>query len=306
VNSPLVRIRNITRHYGDYCAVDRVSFDLHAGEIVGLLGPNGAGKSTSMQIISGCLAPGCGEVLLNGVDLIRQPIEAKRSLGYLPEIPPLYPEMRVDEYLDHCARLHGVPRGDATEARERAKRLCGLAEHGRRLIQGLSKGYQQRVGIAQAIIHRPKVIILDEPTSGLDPNQIIEIRMLIKSLAEQCGILLSTHILQEAQSLCDRVEVLNQGRLVFSEALDKLENATAPILLTLAAPPGISELETLPGITRVDDLGGGCFRLTREEGLDPAAIAERAVTNGWRLRLLTPERQNLEAVFTRLTSGESP
>ena len=305
MTEPLVRIKNLSRYYGDYCAVDGISFDLYPGEVLGFLGPNGAGKSTTMGIISGCLAPTRGEVLLNGVDLLKQPGEAKRELGFLPEHPPLYREMKVDEYLRYCGRLHKITSDRLTEAVERAKQRCGLTDHGGRLIDNLSKGYQQRLGIAQAIIHDPKVIILDEPSSGLDPNQIKEIRSLIRELGKSCAIIISTHILPEVEAICDRVQILHRGRLVFSEYLETLNNRESKLLITLGNPPPIDQLQALPGIVSVEALDEKSYRIMLEAGADPALIAEASSSNGWLLRQLTPEQQNLERIFTQLTTGEA-
>ena len=180
----LIQVDQLTRFYGDHCAVDNVSFALRKGEILGFLGPNGAGKSSTMQMICGNLAPTSGQIRVNGIDILDNPKDAKRELGYLPEIPPVYRELTVDEYLGYCARLHGIPRDRQKAALEQAKDRCGLTDVGERLIGNLSKGYQQRVGIAQAILHMPAVIILDEPTVGLDPLQIREIRELIRELGK--------------------------------------------------------------------------------------------------------------------------
>ncbi len=303
---PLIEADRLYRYYGDLCAVQDLSFELHPGEVLGLLGPNGAGKSTTMGIISGCLAPGSGTVRLNGVDLQKQPQQAKQGLGYLPEHPPLYPELTVDEYLQFCARLHGIPPSGTATAIARAKERCGLGETGWRLIANLSKGYQQRVGIAQAVIHNPSVIILDEPTSGLDPNQIREIRGLIRELGEAHGVILSTHILPEVQMICNRVLILHQGRLVFSGQPDQLEQRGPPaLLIDLEQPPILQELADLPGVTAVKPLEGNSFRLLLDKTASPGALSAQMVHNDWGLRELTPERHDLERIFTELTSGEA-
>lgn len=301
---PLINIQNLSRFYGDFCAVDNISFELYPGEVLGFLGPNGAGKSTTMRILSGALAPSSGQVLLSGIDLLADPLAAKVNLGYLPEHPPLYQDMTVNEYLGFCARLHHIEKAQLGQAVEEAKQQCGLTDSGRRLIANLSKGYQQRVGIAQAIIHNPKVIILDEPTSGLDPNQILEIRALIRELAERCGIILSTHILPEVQAVCDRVQILNQGKLVFSEQLQLITDKTEQLVIVLGVPPEIDELADLPGVIQAEMLDEGKFRLALTTDADPAVISERAVRNGWHLQELTPEKQNLEQIFTQLTTME--
>ncbi|HEX7382424.1 MAG TPA: ABC transporter ATP-binding protein, partial [Nevskiaceae bacterium] len=216
----LIEAQSLSRRYGATLAVSGLNLSLHQGEILGLLGPNGAGKSTVMRMLTGCLAPTTGSVRINGIALAARPRLAKRFLGYLPEQPPVYPELSVDEYLAYCARLHHVPAGERATAIAYAKQACGLDEMSRRLIGNLSKGYQQRVGIAQAIVHRPEVVVLDEPTVGLDPIQIREIRKLIRGLGDRHSVILSSHILPEIQSLCDRVMIINHGRVVYSETIE--------------------------------------------------------------------------------------
>ncbi|MDV6343596.1 ABC transporter ATP-binding protein [Nitrosomonas sp. Is37] len=214
---------NLSRSFGKHIAVHRVDLELKRGEVLGLLGPNGAGKSTTMQMLTGNLAPTSGSVQICGIDLLKNPREAKRHIGYLPENPPLYKELTVDEYLQFAARLHHIDLSRIDSVLTEVKQRCGLSNIGKRLISTLSKGYQQRVGIAQAIIHQPEVIILDEPSVGLDPNQIREIRILIRELGKSSSVLLSTHILSELESVCDRVQIMNQGIMVFNAALAELK-----------------------------------------------------------------------------------
>ena len=219
---PALRARNLSRFYGNHRAVEGLNLDLHPGEVLGLLGPNGAGKSTTMQMLTGNLAPSTGSVEICGVDLIENPVGAKTHLGYLPEIPPLYRELTVSEYLYLAARLHRVPKSSLDAAVKQALLHCGLEEVAKRLVGNLSKGYQQRLGIAQAIVHTPSVIILDEPTAGLDPLQIRDIRTLIEELGHTHSIVLSTHILAEAEALCSQLLILHQGRAVFSGSMEAL------------------------------------------------------------------------------------
>ena len=219
----LIQADHLHRYYGKHHALNDISVTLYQGEVLGLLGKNGAGKSTTMQLLTGNLAPSRGTVNINAISLQNQPIEAKRQLGYLPETPPLYRDMRVLEYLRYCARLHDISKADLECAVNKTLQRCGLEEMQQRLIGNLSKGYQQRVGIAQAIIHEPAVIILDEPTVGLDPIQIQEIRGLIKALAQDHSVILSTHILQEVEAVCDRVQIIKKGRTVFVDTLDALK-----------------------------------------------------------------------------------
>lgn len=199
--SALIQAKNLHRYYADTHAVNNVSIELNQGEILGLLGPNGAGKSSCLQMLCGALAPSAGQILINDLDLLDQPIQAKQHIGYLPDKPPLYQELSVNEYLDYAARLRRIPGSQLKPLRDHAIQRCGLEDYGKRLIANLSKGYQQRVGIAQAIIHQPEIIILDEPTVGLDPIQMREIRKLIIELGKQHGVILSTHILPEVQAV---------------------------------------------------------------------------------------------------------
>ncbi|WP_308811232.1 ABC transporter ATP-binding protein [Nitrosomonas oligotropha] len=211
--------QNLTRHYGEVVAVHQFDLQLRRGEVLGLLGPNGAGKSTTLRMLTGNLAPSSGGVEICGVDLLDKPQEAKAHVGFLPEIPPLYFDMTVNEYLLLAARLHRVPKEALKAALENVKQRCGLEQHSNNLIGTLSKGYQQRVGIAQAIIHNPDVIILDEPTVGLDPNQMREIRQLIRELGTTSSVILSTHILPEVENVCDRVQIMHQGGIVFDQSM---------------------------------------------------------------------------------------
>ena len=220
----LIVASGLSRFYGSHCAVDGLNLELRRGEVLGLLGPNGAGKSTTMQMLTGNLAPGTGEILVNGVDLLDQPRLAKANIGYLPEQPPVYRDLSVAEYLHFVARLHGLSGKRAKAAMTAACERCSLNDVYHRLIGNLSKGFQQRVGIAQAILHEPAIIILDEPTVGLDPIQIREIRALIRQLGESHGVILSTHILPEVQSVCDRVQILNRGKTVFNGELSDSES----------------------------------------------------------------------------------
>jgi ABC-2 type transport system ATP-binding protein len=295
------------RSFGTRHAVQDVSLTLHRGEVLGLLGPNGAGKTTTMQMITGNLAPTAGEILVCGVDLLERPTAAKARIGYLPETPPLYRDFSVDEYLQTAARLHRVPRAGIAVAAERAKKRCGLVDMGSRLIGTLSKGYQQRVGIAQAIVHDPDVVVLDEPTVGLDPNQIREIRALIRELAADHSVLLSTHILPEVESVCDRVQILSQGRVVYADTIAALKQHRGGQALTVAlhSPPPVSELRALPGVKDVTELATNRFRLFHEPGADPTdELVRRSVERGWALRELSPVETSLEEVFVHLTQRE--
>jgi ABC-2 type transport system ATP-binding protein len=300
----LIEARGLTRRYGPNVAVESIDLTLRRGEILGLLGPNGAGKSTTMKMLTGNLAPTGGTVKINGIDLAADPKSAKRAIGYLPEQPPVHPELTVDEYLEFAAALHGVAKKDRAAALQRAKQACGLSEVSRRLIGNLSKGYQQRVGLAQAIIHRPPVIILDEPTVGLDPIQIREIRSLIATLAKEHSVILSSHILPEIQAVCSRVLIVNRGRVVFHESLAKLASEAVPsYFVQFSRPPEHLEL---PGVSAISALGEGRYRIESDPSFDPReALVERSVANGWGLLELRRQTRSLEEIFVSLTSGEA-
>jgi ABC-2 type transport system ATP-binding protein len=303
----LIKVEALSRLYGSHRAVDDISFEVHRGEVLGFLGPNGAGKSTTMQMITGNLAPSHGRVTINGMDILDQPKAAKAEIGYLPEQPPLYRELTVDEYLRYCARLNRIPRHNVNQALASAKERCGLAAVGTRLIGNLSKGYQQRVGIAQAIIHAPAVVVLDEPTVGLDPIQIREIRHLIRELGGEHSVILSTHILPEVQATCDRVQIINKGKLVLSDSIEGLTQRmqTSSLLLRLRQTPALETLAALPGVEAVEPCDDGRLRVRHAPQSNPAeALAAAAVTGEWGLLELTPERRTLEEIFVDITTEE--
>lgn len=301
----LVQVENLSRYYQNHRAINHLSFTLNAGEVLGFLGPNGAGKSTTMQVISGNLAPSEGEVSIAGHDIIEEPREAKRQIGYLPEHPPLYRDASVDEYLRYCARLHRIARPQVSAAVDRVKAQCGLEENGRRLIGNLSKGYQQRVGIAQAIIHNPPVVILDEPTVGLDPIQIREIRELIRSLGSEHSVILSTHILSEVQTTCDRVQIIRAGELIYNASTESLNQGhEVSVKVALRKAVAASALTEIAGIDHAEALGDGRFRLIFATGANPDALVSHAVEQQWGLYELIPEQQSLEDLFIELTQHE--
>lgn len=302
--STLVEVNNLVRNYGDLCAVDDVSFSLNKGEVLGFLGPNGAGKSTTMKMICGTLAPTAGEIKINGYDILEDPKLAKAELGFLPEIPPLYRELTVDEFLTYCAKLHGLRKHAVHAAVKHGKEKCGLEEMSHRLIANLSKGYQQRVGIAQAILHNPSVIILDEPTVGLDPIQIMEIRELIKTLGNEHSVILSTHILPEVQQSCDRVQIIHHGKLVLSESIENLNKqmSSSSLHVRFKTPADPKLIEQIAGVVSIDPQDERLYRVHHQQQNNPAAaIAEMAVANSWGLLELTPEKHSMEEIFLSLT-----
>jgi len=305
----LVSVERVWRSYGELVAVRDLNFELRRGEVLGFLGPNGAGKSSTMQMLAGSLAPSAGRIRIQGVDLLDEPGRAKAFLGYLPEQPPVYPELSVREYLRFCARLHAIPRSAVQAAMDRAMQRCGLTDVADRLIGNLSKGYQQRAGIAQAIIHEPAVVILDEPTVGLDPIQIREIRNLIHELGRDHSVILSTHILPEVQTLCSRVLIIHRGRVVYSDSMQSLDAGLGADRLVLGALrlPDEKLLANLPGVTGVEMLGGNRARLRYAADAEfPARLSVAAVDGNWGLLELTPERKTLEQVFVEFTSGDAP
>jgi ABC-2 type transport system ATP-binding protein len=302
--STLIEVHHLTRQFGNHCAVDDVSFSLGKGEVLGFLGPNGAGKSTTMKMICGNLTPTVGEIKINGYDIIEQPKLAKAELGFLPEIPPLYPDLTVDEYLTYCAKLHGLRKAAIKTAVERGKLKCGLSDMGKRLITNLSKGYQQRVGIAQAILHNPSVIILDEPTVGLDPIQILEIRELIRELGKLHSVISSTHILPEVQQSCSRVQIMHHGKLVLNESIEGLSRrmTSSSLKVKFREQPDLDILRALHLVDAIDDLDGQQYRIHHTQDANLAeAIAELAVNKHWGLLELTPEKHDMEHIFLSIT-----
>jgi ABC-2 type transport system ATP-binding protein len=301
-----VSAHELSRNFGGNIAVRGVDIELRRGEVLGLLGPNGAGKTTTMQMLTGNLAPSTGSVDICGIDLLDKPAAAKARIGYLPEVPPLYKELTVDEYLQFAARIHRVPHKNAKEAVTRAKRRCGVDVGGGKLIGSLSKGYQQRVGIAQAIVHEPDVVILDEPTVGLDPIQIREIRSLIRELRDQHSVILSTHILPEVEAVCDRVNILHRGAIVYSDSIEALRRFRGgqALRVGLRHPPSVEIIQALHGVASAQMIDG-FVRIMPSEGQDPIdALVSAAVERGWGLHYLAPEAASLEDVFVQLTTAE--
>lgn len=297
----------LTRLYGGRAAVSEVSFNLAKGQVLGFLGPNGAGKSTTMKMLTGNLAPTLGSVKICGIDMIEKPKEAKALIGYLPEMRPLYKEFTVDEYLTIAARLHNVPSKQIKKAVEVAKERCGLGHMSKRLIENLSNGYQQRVGIAQAIIHNPMVVILDEPTVGLDPIQIRDIRTLIKEIGQEHSVIVSTHILPEVEMVCDHVQIIDQGKLVFNGGIDVLKKQRRgdKLLAGFSNMPDIEAVEKIKGVAEAEVTENNMMRIRMEEDAEPQeAIVKAAVRHSWGLYQIAPDQTSLEDVFVQLTHQE--
>jgi ABC-2 type transport system ATP-binding protein len=311
----VIEVQHLTKRYGPVTAVDDVSFRAERGEILGFLGPNGAGKTTTMRILTGYMPPTDGKALVSGYDVQEQPIQAKRRTGYLPETPPLYPDMTVRDYLDFCARIKGVPGAERTARVKTSMERTRIADVGHRHCGKLSKGYRQRVGLAQALLHNPEVLILDEPTAGLDPKQIIETRQLIKQLGGDHTVILSTHILPEVSQTCHRIVIINKGRVV---AVDTPENLTSRLrgtetMFLQVDTPGTDPSEVLrvvPGVTqvRVAENRGTVtsLEIESETGRDVRRELSAAVVNrGWGLLELRPMRMSLEEIFLHLTTEDT-
>ena len=311
----MIEVKGLSKHYGPVRAVDDVSFSVGQGEIVGFLGPNGAGKSTTMKVLACYLAPTGGTAAVNGHDIVDDPLKVRRNTGYLPENTPLYEDMGVVEYLRYMARLQGVPGGSISQRVDEVIRLCDVAKMAHKDISALSKGYRQRVGLAQALLSDPPVLILDEPTSGLDPKQIVEIRQLIQEIAADKAILLSTHILPEAQNTCNRILIISEGRLVGEGTSDELlELAAGEERYTLqlkggSSPAARDALGTLSGVSSVDELsanGEVHLKVSAERGTDlREGIFDLCVAKGFKLLGLEHESTSLEDVFLKLTGGSS-
>jgi len=306
----MIEVEGLTKIYVDTPVVDTLSFFVPEGQILGFLGPNGAGKTTAMRMITAFLPPTAGRVVVAGVDLDADPVGLRRNIGYLPENVPLYPELRVDEYLKFRADVEGVARPDLQGRLDYVVERCMLGDVRRQVIGTLSKGYRQRVGLAGALIHKPQVLILDEPTVGLDPNQIIKVRELITELGRDHTVVLSTHILPEVEQVCERVFIIDRGRIVADGTPDALRtrllgNPVVRVEVRGAGGDAADALARLPGVSGVDERSAGVFSVEHTTESDPReAIFHLAVDRGWVLVGLTPERATLEDVFVRLTTAD--
>jgi ABC-2 type transport system ATP-binding protein len=312
----VIEVQHLSKRYGPVAAVQDVSFRVERGEILGFLGPNGAGKTTTMRVLTGYMPPTEGKAIVAGFDVFEQPIEAKRRTGYLPETPPLYPDMTVAEYLAFVAKIKGVPSADRKARVKAVMDRTRIADMADRLCSRLSKGYRQRVGLAQALIHNPDVLILDEPTAGLDPKQIIETRELIKELAGDHTIILSTHILPEVSQTCQRVVIINKGKVVAVDTPDNLTarlrgSETMYLQVDAAGADAGPAIARINGVTRVAEAdkrdGRVGYEVESEQGHDVRRdLARTVVTNGWGLLELRPLRISLEEIFLSLTTEEVP
>ncbi|WP_099293385.1 MULTISPECIES: ABC transporter ATP-binding protein [unclassified Butyricimonas] len=300
----IVKVEHLSHRYSVQWAVKDISFEIPKKGIYGLLGSNGAGKSTVMNIICGVLKQTEGNVFIHGADTRLDPLEAKKHIGFLPQQAPLYTDMTVEEYLTHSAYLRRMPDAEIKAAVEETMERCSIMHFRSRLIKNLSGGYQQRVGIAQAIVHKPALVVFDEPTNGLDPTQILDIRRLIQDIAKERTVILSTHILREVHAICDYLLMIEQGKLVFSGTVDQFDNYIVPstIFLQLADAPAPEVLMQVEGVTGVEELGGQRFRISFE---DAEGVLERLVEassrNRWRLVEIRPEKSSLDDIFAALS-----
>jgi ABC-2 type transport system ATP-binding protein len=316
----MITVKDLTKRYARTVAVDQISFSVEKGQIVGFLGPNGAGKTTTMRMLTCFLPPSSGTATVAGFDVLEQPLEVKRRIGYLPETPPLYPEMETAEYLTFVGKLKGLSGSELTKRVDFACERCAITDVKKKILGKLSKGYRQRVGLAQAIIHNPDVLILDEPTAGLDPKQINETRDLIKNLAGDHTIILSTHILPEVEQTCQHVIIINKGKLVATDSVENLQaraRGAESVLVEVAGRNGNLDLavvqkrlEQIRGVGRVEyktsHANRSVFEVESLKGFVRGDLARAVVEAGWDLNELRPAAMSLEEVFLQLTGGETP
>lgn len=300
----IIKTVRLSHKYTSAWAIRDINIDISKKGIFGLLGSNGAGKSTIMNIMCGVLNQTQGEVYINGINLHKNSIEAKKLIGFLPQVGPLYTDLTVKEYLVYCAKLRLMNKEAIAVALEEVMKKCNIANVQDRLLKNLSGGYRQRVGLAQAIIHKPKLVILDEPTNGLDPVQIAEVRNLIREIAHERTVILSSHILSEIQMLCQEIIMIEQGQIVFSDTMEEFNNYIAPqsMLATFENPPSVDVLTTIPGITRVDKLTSKSFRLFYDGS---SSVSETIITDSvhkqWRLKELAIEKNSIDEIFKQLS-----
>ena len=306
MENAILNIVNLSHRYSTQWAVKDLNFKIEKNGIYGLLGSNGAGKSTAMNIICGALKQTSGEVYINGINTLKDPVNSKKSFGFLPQKPPLHVDLTVEEYLLHAARMRQMPESKCKEAAEVAMKKCDITHFRNRLIRNLSGGYQQRVGIAQAIIHSPGIVIFDEPTNGLDPNQILEIRNLIKEIAEDRTVILSTHMLSEVQAICDYILMIEQGDIVFSGSMTDFDTYILPtsFVVSLASPPAVNEFMEIKGVLNVEELGGNSYRIKFENADDTMErFINTSIEKSWHLKSIQLEKISLDAIFSELSNN---
>lgn len=300
----IAKIQHLSHRYSRDWAIKDISFEITEKGILGLLGSNGAGKSTTMNILCGVINQTEGDVFIDGINVRTNPVEAKKLIGFLPQKAPLHLELTVDEYLIHCAHMRSIPSVKIHEALEIAKEKCGISHFSKRVLSNLSGGYQQRVGIAQAIIHNPKLVVLDEPTNGLDPNQILEVRKLIKEIAEDRSVILSTHILSEVQATCDNIIMVEHGHIVFADTMHAFNNYVEPntLIVVLDNPAPIEELEAIPGVTKAEAIHSNQIRIHFNTGPSiTKSIIQTCSEKGWSLSEIYLEKSSLDGIFAQLS-----
>lgn len=304
----IVKVEHLSHRYSKDWAIRDINFEINQKGVLGLLGSNGAGKSTTMNILCGVLNQTDGKVIIDGIDLRKDPEQAKKLLGFLPQHAPLHLELTVDEYLTYCAFIRDIDSRKVRAAVEEVKVKCGITHFSKRLLKNLSGGYRQRVGIAQAIIHQPKLVVLDEPTNGLDPNQILEVRKLIREIAEDRAVIFSSHILSEVQATCKDVIMIEGGKIVFANTMEAFNNYIMPdsMLVSMERPPSITELTAIPGITTITRLTDKSFRIH----FHPSAFLSQqvitlSVQKGWQLTEIMLEKSSLDEIFAQLSNKNS-
>jgi ABC-2 type transport system ATP-binding protein len=305
MNNPILKIERLSHRYSSSWAIRDINIEISRAGITGLLGSNGAGKSTTMNILCGVLNQTEGQVFIDGINMRKDPEAAKKLLGFLPQTPPLYMDLTVDEYLTFCALLRLMEKRKVKAALGEAKERCGITHFGKRLIKNLSGGYRQRVGIAQAIIHRPRLVVLDEPTNGLDPNQIVEVRALIKEIAAERTVIFSSHILSEVQILCNDITMIDAGKIVFANTMEAFSNYVEPhsVLVQMNNLPASGELLKIEGVTKVEFLNERQARLFFNGDQDVTErIIEESVQKGWRLREIGLDKSSIDEIFAQLSN----
>lgn len=304
MENKIVKLSHLWHRYGTAWAIQDINFEISEHGVLGLLGSNGAGKSTTMNIMCGVLNQTQGTVEIGGFDMRTNPVQAKKLIGFLPQNAPLYLDFTVDEYLTQCAHLRLIDKKDIRQAVDRAMAKCGVSHFRNRLIANLSGGYRQRVGIAQAIIHEPRLVVLDEPTNGLDPNQITEVRKLIREIGEEKAVIFSSHILSEIQATCSKVKMIESGKMVFSDTMDAFNNYIEPdsLIMTMLNPPSPSALQSFEGVKQVEVLSDRRFRLHFTDGPEiTEKLIAASVSEGWRLREIALEKSSLDQIFAQLS-----
>lgn len=307
MGNSVLKVSGLSHRYSKDWAIRDISFEYNEKGVLGLVGSNGAGKSTTMNIMCGVLNQTEGEVFINGVNLRENPVEAKKHIGFLPQKPPLHFDLTIDEYLTHCAHLRLVDKKNIKSAVNAAKDKCGLDHFSKRVIRNLSGGFQQRVGIAQSILHNPKFVVMDEPTNGLDPNQILEIRGLINNIAQERLVIFSTHILSEVENTCDHIKMIESGKLVFDGTMNDFNHYIEPdtLQVKLLSPPEIEVIKHLPGVIDVEALNNDTYQIKFDTNNDISEkIVQHSVTNGWRLKEIKMDKVSLETIFAKLSKYE--